>query len=109
MKEIDPILDYRLSQENIDIIHTNVIQFEKELKAQKKVIEQKYHSSKNEITINREIKKLISIQEEFIHYISIYIEQENWDAIQWKVLQIQEKRDIKQFMYQFISGVEFDY
>jgi carbonic anhydrase/acetyltransferase-like protein (isoleucine patch superfamily) len=109
MKKIDPILDYRLSQENIDIIHLNVIQFEKELKAQKKVIEQKYHSGKNEILINREIKKLIFIQAELFNYISQYIEKENWDIIQWKVLQIQEKRYIKQFIYQFISGIEFDY
>jgi hypothetical protein len=109
MQQIDPILDYRLSQDNIDIIHTNVIQFENELRTQKKIIQQKYHSGRNQVTINREIKKLIFIQEELFDYISRYIEQENWDTIKWKVLQIEENRIIKQFIYQFVSGVEFDY
>lgn len=109
MKGIDPLLNYKLTQDNIDVIHGVVVLFEREIKNQKAVIQKKYQSGKNELTIQREIQKLISIQQEMFSYISPYIEIENWDSRQWKILKIQEKTDLKKFVYQYVSGSEFDY
>lgn len=109
MKKIDPILDYRLSKLDIDLIHNKLVTFEKKMSQQKKIIQQKFNSEKNEIIMNIEIKKLIFIQKEMFDYISPLIEQENWDITKWKLIQIQEKTSVKTFIYQYISGVDFDY
>lgn len=97
MWEIDPVLSYLLSQEEVAALSIKLRSEEDKILAQKYKILYWSHLY-NRVELWEEIKKLKSMEDIFITYINNYISDHSRDRHQWNIIKYEREKDLKAFL-----------
>lgn len=108
MKVIDPALDFRLSQWEVNKISSVVSHYESKIRAQQKYIEKLYSQWKKYKIIHSELLKLKQIHEWLFSYVSFYIWSTSWDKVYFKNTEVESYNQLKVFIYKYGSGLDFE-
>ena len=101
MWEVDPILQYNLSDNDIKYIYSKISEIENSIEEQKRKISLfPYNYSQDKL--QQEIKYLISMEEKLISFIEQYTSNHSRDIQEWKIIQFERDKLMQEFLYQYI-------
>jgi len=108
MKIIDPVLDYKISQSEINKINKVVSYYDFEIKQKKKYIEKLSSKRDKNYLIHGELLQLKAMHEKLFSYVLKYVWDTNWDKTYLKNAEAESYNEMKIFIYKYGSGLDFE-